>query len=390
MYEDKKMKLQVYRDIIKKQLIKQGEYPRKEMVDSLVNNIDTRYAILDHYTITENSGFDIDRFNTDLYSLYHDLLILYKVVYNLESKKYIELESMINGYLSSLEEVANACEVQTKLQTESTSLGNTIYFAAGGYNLSFLDKKAIVNIGSLTIEDRSQISCFVTGSGFSQEKVVFSFDKKNVSPYTVDNNVIYADGEIKTNTYEYKLNNSEQIAKAFLIPSITADERYSYIAYGGKGAIMVSGNSKEIVLKENSIPVSIYRRSKIRFFLKDASYIAFDFSAAPITKNFTGYKINGLSGITEIAFECEAGTSFDFKTDGTSYATKEIATVYGEGLYIAKYSDAKDFLIYEYIPVGSQTYKNVKMTIYDVDYDSFKIDSIAVKQLSAIKRLVEI
>lgn len=389
MYEDKKMKLQVYRDIIKKQLVKKGEYPRKDMIDSLVNNIDTRYAILDHYTVAENEDFDTDRFNTDVYCLYQDLLILYKVVYNLESKKYLELESMINGYLSSLEEIANCCEVQAKLQTESTSLGSTIYFAAGGYNLAFSNRKAVIEIGALSVENQSQISCFISGSGFDQEKVIFNFDEKRVSPYSVDNNVIYASGDIKTNTYEYELGDEERITKAFLIPSVTANENYSYIAYGGKNSILSAGNSKEIVAKEKGIPFSVIRRSQIKFYLKDASYIAFDFSAAPITKNFSSYKLSGLSGITKIAFECDAGTNFDFSTDGIPYATKELVTVYGEGLYIAKYSNAKDFLIYEFVPGGKQTYKNINVTIHDVDYDSFKIDSIAIKQLTAIKRLVE-
>ena len=134
-YYDQLHKVKLYKDMVKQALIKQGEFPSKNTVDNIVSRIDLRYSVLDHQTINANDLFDTEQWNQELYLLYSDILILYKTLFVNELEEYTKIKSMVDGYISSLEELASRCDSLTKMHTESTSLGNTIYFQSSGFEI---------------------------------------------------------------------------------------------------------------------------------------------------------------------------------------------------------------------------------------------------------------
>ena len=393
MYEDHKLKIKVYRDMIKKSLIKQGQFPSKEMVEGLLEHIDMKYAILDHITIAENSSFDVAQINTELYCLYKDLVILYSVVYELENKKYIELESFINGYLTSLEEIADECEQKTNLQTEATTLGKTILFESNGSNISFNNSKAVIDLKSLSVEAKSEISCFIEGSGFTQDKVVFNFYQNDkviytTSPYSIDNNTVVVDGDIDTKTYEYSVDQNEQRSNMFKIPTIEANDEYYYYGYGGKNQLMIVDQEGRHIYKKSNTAIFLTNKSEVHFYVHGASYFNMDISQEPIVKNFTNYNMHDLPEIAEINFTAQRGTSFSFETDGTIFAEEETMQAEGKELYVTQTTHVEDILVFEIRPGKPVFFDRVEAIIYNIDHEFLHIDSIAIKQRTNIKKAV--
>ena len=135
-YYDQLYKIQLYKNMAEQALIKQGEFPNKGTIDNIVSRIDLRYSVLDHQTINTNDSFNAAAWNKELYLLYSDILILYKTLFINELDEYTKIKSMVDGYISSLEELASKCDSLTKMHTESTSLGNTIYFQSTGFDIS--------------------------------------------------------------------------------------------------------------------------------------------------------------------------------------------------------------------------------------------------------------
>lgn len=390
MYLEKLKKLAVLKELIERNLINKGEYPNKKYINYLLKDIDTRYCLLDHNDVSTQDEFDTDAFNLDLYYIKKDLDILYSIVSEIADKKYIELESFVNGYLLSLETMADRADKKTQYDLEATSLGaDIVYFKDTPPSIAYDNMTATISLGSISFEPLSKILCYINGSGFELKNAVFDFgDGKRVSPYPVNKDTLKNGGKVKRNVYKYNLDSTENIGTAFklAISNFTADIDNSYEIYGGASKIqttygLMDYTNKSVMYDKDHRSGSITHYS---FYLMNARKIQFDFSAATRYQNFSGSEITDMSGneVRYIEFWLDATTQFSFDTDGTIYATKETPEVSGKNLYVQSITKAKDFIIFEYAAGDKVTYNNVKLKIYDVEEAGLHIDSIAIKQIS--------
>ena len=390
MYLETIEKTKVLKELLEKNLVKSGNYPDNRYVKRLLADIDERLAILDYENVKPGALFDTEKFNDNLYCIAKDLDIIYSVIDKFATEKYIELEAFVNGYLSSLEEIAKRADQKSIYETETTSLNaDVVYFTDTAPSISFENQKGIIEIGALSFEAQSKIIAYINGSGFEYNNVVFSFDDKYfISPYPVNRDYVKNEGTIKENRYEYNID-EDQIVRGTMnikINEFKPNQDYSYQIYGEESYVNIRSSAGEnFVKKENNVSISVSSESFVSFYLIDGSYINFDFSTTPIFKNFNDYEINNIENAAYFEFRLQAGASFNFDTNGKIYATKEKPAVYLNELYLSTTTKAKNFLIIEKIPGTPITYNNVKVTLHDILPDQIHINSIAIKQISDLR-----
>lgn len=369
--------------------MRQGEYPDKKYVQKILNDLDTRLTVLNYIDVRSETLFDTEKMNSDWYCIEKDLSILYDIVNTLATEKYIQLQAYVNGYLLSLEEIADRAEKKAMEEIGATTLGASLdYFIDHAPSMQYINNNAVLYLGTISCTPQSRIYTTIEGSGFQQKNVVFSFGSDKLSPYSVNGDTLKVQGSLSRNTYQYTVP-AEQEGNTFKIleESLTADASYHYEIFGGKDKVScVTSSSRELKDIREVLGTYFDTPVQISFYLTDATRISFDFSTEPSEKNFNADTVSGLKRdkAYHFTFGLPAGSSFSFTMDGTAYATKETPSVNGNELYISNYTQATDFLIREYVPGEKATYASVTITIYDVSETNFHIDSITVKEIPDI------
>lgn len=386
MYEEELLKINTHKELITNSLLRQGSYPNKKYVNSLLTEIDTRLAILDYIKVQSGDTLDVEKLNNDLQRVKKDFEILYAIVNEIARTKYIELESKINAYLLSLEENVKRAEKETEFQLETTSLGgNTIYFTDQMPIHTKSNTTVTLELGNIFCNVKSKLMCYIYGAGFRQEDVSFQIGDSTVSPYIVNREYIKVDGDLTTHIYNVNIDNDINISSSYVLLESGANTKYNYNVYGGKNNITALGlNGKILIPYTQEVEIwSNDLNTDFSFFITNGTYINFDFSATPITQNFEGYEIIGLEkdNFKKISFTMPIGSCFKFKTDCTVYAEQESVSVTDEKLYLTSIPKARDFTIYEQSSIETKEFQDIKVTIRNVDYEFFYLNSIAIKEV---------
>ena len=214
-YLERLKKIKVQKDLIERSLLKEGSYPDKQYVKQLVDNIGTRLAILDYINVEAGETVDIDKINNDMYAVYQDLKILYSIVAELANNKYIKLEAYVNGYLNTIEELADRADKHAVQSIESTALNaQTVYYTNQLPSARYRNSDVIISLGSIMCSPQSKIIGYVEGDGFDNDKAVFSIGSNNITPYPINNSYFKSGGTVQRNTYTYAVTDSDLIAGA--------------------------------------------------------------------------------------------------------------------------------------------------------------------------------
>lgn len=388
-YIDEIEKINYYKEKIIQNLSQNGIFPNNLIVEEKLRNIDTSLAIFQYISNSENEAFDTSKFNEDFNRIYDDLLILYKLAYNICIDKFEEIKAYAETHLLELEDLSRKYEYKTKFEIDSTSLGNTLFFQTNGFNIEQVNGLAKIKLGSIKVNNDSKIACLFDANNIEDKQVVFSFDGTNCSPYSYNKDFLYISGDIDINTYEYKLPddliNNDIFEMA--IDEFVPNNNNRYIIYGGYNTIYTSldDNIKTFYEKQNDTPISLTGGGKIVFYVLNGTFITFDFSKQPIETNFTGTKIDNITSPQKIIIEYYGDFSFDFVTDGKIYATREKGIVQNNKLYYPNVDAIHNFLIEEYTEENTTTYDDVTVTINDVfQQEPLKVNMIAIKELSSL------
>jgi len=391
MYRDAVLKIDFYKTQIMQELTRHGIYPDQITVQSRIADIDNRLSVFRYLEASPGLDFDTEKFNTDMKCIWQDLHFLYKLVYELTVKEYVELKAYTDCHLAELEDMARKYRYKTELEIGSTSLGKTILYQASGYNTTYNSDMAKVSLGSITATKGSRLACIFDATDVSASKVVFSFDGSNCSPYSYNKDFFQVPGEARSVTYNYSLLNDLIISSSFQlnIPNFTAKTGSQYIIFGGKDTVAVYDNSKNqmFVKKQQGGSCVIAKAGRIEFYVYGGSFINFDFSKQPISKNFTGTNVNNLKKRHKIIIECDGNLSFNYITDGQVFAVREDGVVTDEKLYYPTAVQLHDFLVEEFLPGETVTYANVSVTVVGVGSDPIAINTIAIKELSSLEVL---
>lgn len=391
MYIERKKKLAVMKILIEKSLLRQGSYPNKAYVQKLLNDLDTRLAILDYIHVASETNLDTDKMNQDLYCIQKDLEVLYDIANTLANEKYVQLESYVNGYLSNLEDIADRADKKAAEEIEATTLNASIdYFLDHTPSAKYNNDRVTLYLGSVSCTPQARIYTTIDGTGFQQKNVVFDFGGKKLTPYSVHGDTLKMSGDLTKNTYTYTLLETEK-GYSFKIPnsSIVADEHNTYEIFGGKDNVSYRSDksNKLVPYSELMNQINLENNTYVSFYLTNATQILFDFSQEPTYKNFTSYTIQNMKRdeVRHFEFRIPNNSSFSWSTDGTIYATKEQPAINNTELYVSGRTLARDFLIYEYKPGAKIKYDNVTATIYEISQAAFSIGSIAVKEISDLE-----
>lgn len=391
MYRDAVFKVDFYKAQIMQELTKRGVYPDQITVQNRVNSIDDRVAVFRYLQAKAGSEFDTEKFNQDMALIWQDLYFLYKLVYELTVKEYVNLKAYADSHLAELEDMARKYHYKTQLEIGSTSLGKTIFFQASGYNTKYKQDTAVVSLGPISANKGSRLACILDANNVSADKVVFSFDGQNCSPHGYNKDFFTVPGEAKTTTYNYSLPANQLINSAFQlnIAGFTPKVKSQYIVFGGKDTVAVYDTSRilTLVTKTQGSPCVIAKPGRVEFYVSGGSFINFDFAKQPLSKNFTGTTITNLKKRHRIVLECDKDFTFNFVTDGQVYAVKENGVIKDSKLYYPTAVQLHDFLIEEFLPGEIVKYNDVKVTIIGIGTDPVSINTVAIKELSSLEVL---
>jgi len=388
MYLERLKKLREMKELIERALLQQGEFPDKAYVKQLLGGMDTRYAIFEFENVQPDTKFDLAKMVNDLRCIQKDLRIIYEIVDELAREKYNRLEAFVNGYLSSLEDIADKADKKAMEEMETSSLGASIIFFTNDVSDAQIDNTtATIRITNLRCTPQSKLYGSIIGTGFNIEDVVFQIGERRFSPYSVNNSTFKVGGSLERNTYTYAINEDYPVGSAFKIPnsSIEASERNQYEAYGARDKVKETSNTHSALVAVTELQgVTTTETTTYSFYIGDATKITFDFSIEPTYKNFSSYENQNLdrNRIYRFEFTVPAGTAFSWIHDGTIFATKEKVSVNGSELCIVENTMAKDFIIYEYAPGDKVVYDDVKVVIHNIRQEVFRIESVAIKEIS--------
>ena len=385
-------KLKFYRDRISQQIIHSGRYPNQFELQHKLNDINLRIAIFQNKLIEEKDVFNTKEFNDKFEAIYQDLLILYKVVYQLSVQKYLDIKSYAEMHLSELEQMAKGYEYKTKFEIESTPLGKTVLFKTNGFEIKTNNNIYTINLGDITISKGSKLACIWDSNVTSDENVIFTIGKLNCSPFSYNRDYLKIPGQsnYKTYTYEQSEDTVTQTMAPMDLDNFIPNYNNNYIIYAGKNYIKKSVKTGDSVIQRDETS-SFYlddAAGRITFYILNGSYAYFNFSKEPLSKNFSGYNIESMDTHQKITFEYDSGMAFDFTTDGIVYAEKEKGIVNNDVLYYPNNLDVPSYYIEEYNTEDKVTMP-VTVTVSKLNNQEkdLTINAIAVKELSILQEL---
>ena len=388
-YLDQIKKAEFFREQILKEYLKVGRGIDSETIDKHVKQLETRTAILSQISIEDGSDFDVEQINRTLFYLYNDLRILYEIIVEHKKNRFMLLKEELDFKLQSLETIANEYKNKAEFEYIYSSIGQTLLYKAGDYNIEKLSDQIIIDLGSIKVHECDKVFGMVGGTNFDSTRTIFTLEREDNGnqiifvAYQNTNNATKIPGTREEAYYEYK-SDTENILSDFRlsIPELLADEDNDYYILGSKNCITINepGIKTTIQTKladEVTIPNAT---AYTEFYIYKASYITFEFSEQPTEKNFEGYEINAPDEIQRIMIKGNDGLKFNFETDGILYASYKKGYVVNQDLFCEARRD-KDFFIVEK-KIGKEVLYNAKVTISNINPDEINIDYIAIKQKS--------
>lgn len=373
--------------MLERSIIDDGEYPDKKYVNQLLEDISTRLAIFDYEKVKPDTKLDLAKMNKDFYCIRKDLGILYEIIDELAGKKYRELEAYVNGYLLTLETIADKADKKAREDIEATALGaKNIFFKDSMPSVSFDHGIATMSLGNFECTAGSKIYATIKGYGFLQTQVAFLLNDRQLLPYNINRDTVTFGDSVKKNSYTYSVPKTVVVQSAFKIAntSIKVDKSHRYEAYGGMNQLQkATANRVSLLSFKNGVSYETASTTQYSFYLTNATQIRFEFTQEPQKKNFYDDEILGLRRDKMYHYEFTLGkdAQFNIETNGIVYATKEKLSINDKELYVSGYTQARDFLINEYEPAGKVSIRDAKIKIYDVEEDAFRIDAIAIKEI---------
>ena len=392
-YQDQIKKLNYYRSRIVNDLARRGIYPEDNRVNRQIKNIDTMLGIFQYKSVIAGEAFDTKKFNEDLEHIYQDIRILYELAYELTVKEYEELQTYCELHLTELKKMAEHYQYKTKLELDSTYLGNTVLYQSQGFNSSMDNGILTIDLGEIEVEEQSKLACIIDSDEVDINTVIFSFTDSDgivsvCSPYAYNNDFFIVPGNLKINSYNFELGD-DAIYSSFictpeeLVGKINKDNRY--ILFGAKGYISTGYRQKKYMKKSDNVQLFDNETGIFEFYIVDGTYINFEFPIEPTNTNFEGTELKDISKHRKITIEHGPNFYFDFNTDGKLFATRKEATILNGELYYPYPDQITDIMVEEY-SVGEKKPYSVKLTagpFYSGNIPN--INAIAIKQLSMLE-----
>lgn len=397
MYKDIVAKIEVHKQKIIDGFIKQGIYPTDKMIEERLQSIETSLSFLKPTTMVQGEIFNVEVYNNMLQSVYKDLELLYQLLYEISIKEYFTLKAFVDTHLDELEDYATKYEKRAELEANSTSLGKSILFKNSGFDLFSENNINLIDLGAISVNKGSRISCFLNANNIESDQVVFGFKKGTeapiyVAPYNYNQDMLLIPGDVNKKVYEIKIDDDKVLSDKteMILKDSAINLKNQYVILGGKDKILVkkfAEQSSQLILESPiSSEMTVFdSHSYIDFYVIGGNKISFRFNKKPKNTNFVSenYAISNLDYIHHFFIECEEGFAFSFELDGGEvFAAKETGKIIDKKLFFVRDIDIRDFKVVEYSLGDPETYSAFIKIMNDTG-DPIDVESVCIKELTA-------
>lgn len=391
MYKDIEKKLNYHKNKLIKEFINKGIFPSDNLIQSRINNIELRLAILEKPIIKEGSIFNTKEMNYAIEQIADDLNLLYEILYEVTEKEYNDLNRYVRTHLLELEELSDMYLKRAELESLTTALGKSIIFKHNDFIIDTKDGVSVIDIGQASIEDASKIACIANINNVAYEDVIFelySGDKTlSCNAYNYNHDTLITPGEKNRTLHEIKLKESQKITGLIELPLDLKELKDEYTTMAGKDKILYKkANVSGEIIEEKPVAInalSFKDHSYIDFYVVKGSGISFKFNKKPIAANFdiNIAKIEKLDFIHHFFIECDENFSFDFELEsGYVYAIKEKTLIDKDKIFYSGNIDVKEFLVVE-TENGSAKNYNISIEIQNSNITEDDIESVMIKKI---------
>lgn len=296
MYKDLILKLEYHKKEIINSFIKKGYFPNTEEINNRLERINTRIALFEKYNFTPGEKFDTKQINHMLEMLYKDIVILYKILEEIQTNELNKLILNIETHMTNLESLSNHYKKRANEEINGTSLGKTLLFKTSDFELEVNDDNLKVLVGELELTQGSEISCFANINNTNKQNILFKF-KSNDSkydftalPYNYNNDTYIVPGEIAIKDTEITLNEDFNINSDIKIPFET-NINNDYKILGGKGKMVITDKETNAIrvvdIPTYDKPFVANRNCFISFYVEGKGLIEYNFNKKPLHSNFS-------------------------------------------------------------------------------------------------------
>jgi hypothetical protein len=391
-YKDILLKTAYYKEQVTKEMIKKGLFPDDRSIQDRVDRIDKFLAVFSHTSVKAGSSFNTEDFKRILFVIYQDLQFLYQLLYEETQKEYEYVRSYVDAHLKELENLATRYRLRSKLEIDSTSLGETILFQNSGFSIFNRDNATYVDLGSIEVKEGSTLAVLFDANNVNTEQALLGLQDEGgnityAAPYNYMQDTFTVPGSPVTASYSFDIKDDQIVNTAFEVSAagLEPTEQNHYLIFGGKDQVLLRESvvRTAIAKDENN---SFYARQPgtIEFFIYKGTYANFNFTRQPEGKNFKGNSIENLATYHSVVMKSSGELAFSLATDGEVYAVMKPGIVKAERLFYPEQADVRSFLIEEVKPGATKRY-NAFMKIINNNEEPADINSIAIKELNALE-----
>lgn len=388
-------KLCFYREEVIKQLLRDGVFPDDELIYKKLSEIDTRMSLFKKYTFMPGTELNVVELNYTLEMIFKDLEILYEIAIELHNNDFTKLNSYVESHLNYLEATVDKYEKRAKEETNSTTLGKTIFFESNKFNVETLDDSVIIDLGNINLLKGTKIACFANVNNAEAADIKFEFDnlEKELSfetlAYNHNQETTLVPGELNLKTRDLELN------KDFIVKdNIKLDFREDlninseYLLMGGKDYVHIKNletlEEHIIPMPTFNMPIQLDYPAHITFYIVDGEDFEYMFNTRPVHTNFSlsNQAIKVRSDVHHVFINSPKDFTFGINLNkGNSYAVKENGIIKDNSLYYYGNSNVNSIQVREYIKDEVVSY-NAKTIITTDAVGHIDVDCIYIKELS--------
>lgn len=393
MYKDMLLKLTYYREEVLKAFVKKGYFPKEDEINEKLESIDKRLALFKSYNFQPGELLNVKELNHCLEAIYKDLVFLYKVLEEISIQELSKLRTYTETHMTYLEDMAKHFSDRAEEEINSTTLGTTLFFKSGNWDIETKDDVTIVDLGSVDLVQGSRVACFANINNIERNTAKFVFDSLEdkydfeALPYNYNNSTYKVPGDLDVKTYELKLEDNAIVNGNINIPIKNLNEENDYYILGGKNLMIVTNKDTNVsyLYPFASLDMPFYANSNcyITFYIAEGKEIEYNFNKKPIHTNFSLQ--NGIIKVTEdmqkIFLDVEEGFVCTFNAEeGDIWASKEDGIINGDNLIYNGDPRLRTFEIKEYIKKFKTRFKTKLLIHSDSDVEAV-IENVYIKEL---------
>ncbi|MCY7865892.1 hypothetical protein P8918_13315 [Bacillus spizizenii] len=390
-YKDVLLKAAYYKEQVVKELIKTGMYPDDRTIQDRVQRIDKFIAIFNHSSIKTGSLFDTEGFKKILYYVYQDLEFLYKLLHEEAVREYEYTRSYVDAHLKELEDLAKRYRLRSKLEIDTTSLGETILFQSSGFSVFHRDNSTYIDLGVVEPREGSKIALLFDANNIKAEEALLGLEDGDTvhytSPYNYMQDVFTVPGTPQTASYNFEIEDDQIVNTSFEISAegLVPNQSNQYLIFGGPNQVAYRGNVKRSpVHKSDSNTFYVREEGFIEFCIYKGTYANFNFTRQPEGKNFKGNSIEDMKAYHSVVIKSEGELAFSIATDGEIFAVMKKGVVKSGKLLFPEQVDVRSFLVEEVMPGRKKRY-NAFLKVINNSAAPESINSVAIKELIALE-----